>query len=101
MDEVAELIAMLLPETSVRRISYADVFLEHLQIDPHLVELSSLQSLAVDLKRPDSPFSSSSSSPKGFRLALENAVHFVVPKQKSGTKPLPKAAPMISGVLTS
>ena len=47
MDEVAELIAMLLPETSVRRISYADVFLEHLQIDPHLVELSSLQSLAV------------------------------------------------------
>ena len=52
MDEVAELIAMLLPETPVCRISYADVFVEHLQIDPHLVELSSLQSLAVTAGSP-------------------------------------------------
>jgi len=47
MDEVAELIAVLLPGIAVRRCSYADVFIQHLQVDPHLVDLADLQSLAV------------------------------------------------------
>ena len=32
MDEVAELIAVLLPGIAVRRCSYADVFIQHLQV---------------------------------------------------------------------
>ena len=47
MDEVAELIATLVPDIAVRRCSYADVFIRHLQIDPHLTGLVDLQRLAV------------------------------------------------------
>jgi len=47
MDEVAELIATLVPDIVVRRCSYADVFIRHLQIDPHLTGLVDLQRLAV------------------------------------------------------
>jgi lysyl-tRNA synthetase class 2 len=47
MDEVAELIASLVPEISVRRCSYADVFIQHLQVDPHFADLADLQRMAV------------------------------------------------------
>lgn len=47
MDEVAELIAILVPDIAVRRCSYADVFIQHLQVDPHLIDLAELQGLAV------------------------------------------------------
>ena len=47
MDEVVELIATLVPDIAVRRCSYADVFIQHLQIDPHLTGLVDLQRLAV------------------------------------------------------
>ena len=47
MDEVVELIATLVPDIVVRRCSYADVFIQHLQIDPHLTGLVDLQRLAV------------------------------------------------------
>jgi lysyl-tRNA synthetase class 2 len=47
MDEVAELIASLVPEISVRRCSYADVFIQHLQVDPHFADLANLQRMAV------------------------------------------------------
>ncbi|MDB9970385.1 EF-P lysine aminoacylase EpmA [Porticoccaceae bacterium] len=47
MDEVVELIATLVPEIAVRRCSYAELFIQHLQVDPHLVDLANLQNLAV------------------------------------------------------
>ena len=47
MDEVAELIVSLVPETGVRRCSYADVFIQHLQVDPHFADLADLQRMAV------------------------------------------------------
>jgi lysyl-tRNA synthetase class 2 len=47
MDEVAELISTLVPEIAVRRCSYADVFIKHLQVDPHLIDLAELQSMTV------------------------------------------------------
>ena len=47
MDEVAELIVSLVPETGVRRYSYADVFIQHLQVDPHFADLADLQRMAV------------------------------------------------------
>lgn len=47
MDEVAELITALMPDIAVRRVSYADVFYQQLQVDPHLGELQELRSLAV------------------------------------------------------
>jgi len=49
MDEVVELITMLLPDITVRRVSYAEVFYQHLQLDPHLAELATLQRLAVEM----------------------------------------------------
>ncbi|ETN92033.1 Elongation factor P--(R)-beta-lysine ligase [Gammaproteobacteria bacterium MOLA455] len=48
MDEVAELIATFAPGIAVQRCSYADVFIQHLQVDPHLVDLTELQNLAVE-----------------------------------------------------
>jgi lysyl-tRNA synthetase class 2 len=47
MDEVVELIGTLVPDIAVRRCSYADIFIQHLQVDPHLVDLAELQELAV------------------------------------------------------
>ncbi|MDB4260170.1 EF-P lysine aminoacylase EpmA [Porticoccaceae bacterium] len=47
MDEVVELIATLVPEIAVRRCSYAELFIQHLQVDPHLIDLANLQNLAV------------------------------------------------------
>jgi len=47
MGEVAELIATLVPDIAVRRCSYADVFIQHLEVDPHLIGLADLQRLAV------------------------------------------------------
>ena len=47
MDEVAALIATLVPDIAVLRCSYADVFIQHLQVDPHLIDLAELQRLAV------------------------------------------------------
>ena len=47
MDEVVELIATLVSDIAVRRCSYADIFIQHLQVDPHLVDLAELQELAV------------------------------------------------------
>ena len=47
MDEVVELIATLVPEIAVRRCSYAELFIQYLEVDPHLVDLTNLQSLAV------------------------------------------------------
>ena len=47
MDEVAALIATLVPDIAVLRCSYADIFIQHLQVDPHLIDLAELQRLAV------------------------------------------------------
>jgi len=47
MDEVVELIATLVPEIAVRRCSYAELFIQHLQVDPHFIDLANLQNLAV------------------------------------------------------
>lgn len=47
MDEVAALVCGLSPTSEVHKVSYGDLFFEHLQIDPHQAELSRLQALAV------------------------------------------------------
>jgi lysyl-tRNA synthetase class 2 len=52
MGEVADLIATLLPDIAVRRVTYAEVFYQHLQLDPHLAELTTLQRLAVEMGSP-------------------------------------------------
>jgi elongation factor P--(R)-beta-lysine ligase len=48
MDELAELIGTLLPNCEIHKLSYADLFLQHLEIDPHQAALSQLQKLAVE-----------------------------------------------------
>jgi lysyl-tRNA synthetase class 2 len=47
MDEVVELVATLVPDIAVRRCSYGDLFIQHLEVDPHRIELVDLQSMAV------------------------------------------------------
>lgn len=46
MDEVEELMAEILEITNIPRISYRDVFRQHLGIDPHTASASEIKSLA-------------------------------------------------------
>lgn len=46
MDEVAQLIATVLPTEPPVKLSYRDVFLQYLGVDPHSIALSELQPLA-------------------------------------------------------
>lgn len=46
MDEVADLVALMLGHAEVEKTSYRDLFLHHLGIDPHSVQLSELLALA-------------------------------------------------------
>lgn len=46
MDEVEALLRACLPLTSVRRVSYRQLFEQHLQIDPHRADIAQLQALA-------------------------------------------------------
>ena len=48
MAELGELIGTLLPGSAIQKISYADVFIQYLEIDPHRAELGCLQKLAVE-----------------------------------------------------
>ena len=48
MDEVAELICSLMPDTAIEKFTYAQLFALHLQLDPHRAELGQLQQLAVE-----------------------------------------------------
>ena len=47
MAELGELISGLIPRVRIEKHSYANLFIEHLELDPHQAELSSLQQLAV------------------------------------------------------
>lgn len=45
MDEVEQLLHEFLPQTSMPRLSYRELFLRHLNIDPHRIELKALRRL--------------------------------------------------------
>ncbi|MGB0449348.1 MAG: EF-P lysine aminoacylase EpmA [Porticoccaceae bacterium] len=47
MAELGELVSRLIAGTVIQKCSYADLFIEHLGLDPHRAELASLQELAV------------------------------------------------------
>ena len=47
MDEVAELIHLLLPDIKKEKISYRELFLQYLGVDPHHIELEELRSLVL------------------------------------------------------
>ena len=45
MDEVEQLLHEFLPQASMPRLSYRELFLRHLDIDPHRIELNALRQL--------------------------------------------------------
>jgi lysyl-tRNA synthetase class 2 len=47
MAELGELISELIPAVSIEKHRYADLFIEHLELDPHQADLASLQEIAV------------------------------------------------------
>ena len=48
MAELGELIETLLPAVAINKYSYAELFAQYFNLDPHQAELSSLQKLAVE-----------------------------------------------------
>ncbi len=46
MDEVADLISVIIPELKVSKISYGDVFLEHLNVNPYQASFDQLKTIA-------------------------------------------------------
>lgn len=48
MDEIDELLQLVLKKPAAERKSYADIFIEHLQLDPHHASLETLAACAED-----------------------------------------------------
>ncbi|MGS2724667.1 EF-P lysine aminoacylase EpmA [Porticoccus sp. GXU_MW_L64] len=48
MDEVAELVVELLPQTPVTKMAYGDLFVQHTGLNPHAADLKTLQQLAAE-----------------------------------------------------
>jgi lysyl-tRNA synthetase class 2 len=83
MDEVAALVGSVsdrpLPE---RRLSYAELFLEHLEIDPHRAEPSALRAHALELKVPGADTLELAGSDAWLDLLL---THCIEPRLPAGT----------------
>lgn len=52
MDEMDELLQIILKVAPAERISYADLFLKHLQINPHQADAAALEKLAAEKNIP-------------------------------------------------
>ena len=53
MSEVEELMALLLPSLSIHKVSYRELFLQYLDVDPHTASINTLQTLATTIMDVD------------------------------------------------